>query len=92
MKSGKRHMTEGVEIPNQVVIRTLWEKVTYKLLGILEAGTIKQEEMKEKKIKKSISEVWENYRRQKYIARRVSISCPPFKILGTILEEDLRRI
>ena len=23
MKSGKRHMTEGVELPNQVVIRTL---------------------------------------------------------------------
>ena len=29
MKSGKRHMTEGVELPSQVVIRTLGEKETY---------------------------------------------------------------
>ena len=29
MKSGKQHMTEGVEIPNQIVIRTLGEKETY---------------------------------------------------------------
>ena len=43
MKSGKRHMTEGVELPNQVVIRTLGEKETYKYLGILKADTIKQE-------------------------------------------------
>ena len=48
MRSGKRHMTEGVELPNQVIIRTLGEKETYKYLGILEAGTIKQVEMKEK--------------------------------------------
>ena len=48
MKSGKRHMTEGIELPNQEKIRTLREKETYKYLGILEADTIKQEEMKEK--------------------------------------------
>ena len=30
MKSGKRHMTEGVKLPNQVVIRTLGEKETCK--------------------------------------------------------------
>ncbi len=29
-KSGKRLITEGVELPNQVVIRTLGEKETYK--------------------------------------------------------------
>ena len=46
MKSGKRHMTEEVELPNQVVIRTLGEKETYKYLGILEANTIKQVGMK----------------------------------------------
>ena len=51
MKSGKRRMAEGVEPQNQVVIRTLREKETYKYLGILEDGTIKQVEMK-KKIKK----------------------------------------
>ena len=47
MKGGKQHMTEGVELPNQVVIRTLREKEIYKYLGILEAETIKQAEMKE---------------------------------------------
>ena len=35
MKYGKRHMTDG-------------EKETYKYLGILEAATIKQEDMKDK--------------------------------------------
>ena len=41
-------MTEGVELPNQVVIRTLREKENYKYLRILEADTIKQAEMEEK--------------------------------------------
>ena len=48
MKSGKRYMTEGVELPNQVVIRTLGEQETCKYLGILEADIIKLIEMKEK--------------------------------------------
>ena len=47
MKSGKRHITEGVEQPNQV-IRTLGEKETHKYLVILEADTIKQQEIKER--------------------------------------------
>ena len=37
-----------MELPNQDKIRTLGEKETYKYLGILEADTIKQKEMKEK--------------------------------------------
>ena len=41
-------MTEGIELPNQEKIRTLGEKETNKYLGILEADTIKQAEMKEK--------------------------------------------
>ena len=44
-------MTEGVELPNQVVIRMLEEKETYKYLEILKADTIKQVEMKEKNLK-----------------------------------------
>ena len=48
MKSGKRHLTDGIELPNQDKIRTLAENETYKYLGILEADTIKQVEMKEK--------------------------------------------
>ena len=47
-KSDKRHITEGVELPNQVIIITLGEKETYKYLGILEADTIKEVEMKER--------------------------------------------
>ena len=48
MKSGKRHITEGIELPNQDKIRTLTENETYKYLGILEADTINQVEMKNK--------------------------------------------
>ena len=43
MKSGKRHLTDGMELPNQDKIRTLGEKETFKYLGIF-----KQVEMKEK--------------------------------------------
>ena len=48
MKSGKRHMTDRMELPNQDKFRTLGENGTYKYLGILEADTIKQLEMKNK--------------------------------------------
>ena len=47
MKSGKRHMTEGMELPNQEKFRTLGENETYKYLCILETDT-KQVEVKEK--------------------------------------------
>ena len=48
MKSGKRHLTDGIKLPNKDKIRTLGEKETYKYLGILEADTIKPVEMYEK--------------------------------------------
>ena len=48
MKSGKRCMTDGMELPNQDKIRILGENETYKYLGILKADTIKQLEMKDK--------------------------------------------
>ena len=48
MKSGKLGMREEVELPNQVIIRTLGEKETYKYLRILEADIIKKVELKEK--------------------------------------------
>ena len=41
-------MTDGIELPNQNYIGTLREKETYKWLGILEAYTINQVEMKDK--------------------------------------------
>ena len=55
MKSGKWHLTDRMELPNQDKIRTLGEKEIYKYLGILETNTIKQVEMKEKKLRKNIS-------------------------------------
>ena len=51
MKSGKRHLTDGIELPNQDKTRTHAENETYKYLGILEADTIKQVEMKNKILK-----------------------------------------
>ena len=48
MKSGKRSITDRMELPNQHKIRTLPENETYKYLGILEADTIKLVEMKDK--------------------------------------------
>ena len=55
MKSGKRHLTDGIELPNQDKIRTLAENETYKYLGILEADTIRQVEMKNKIEKEYLS-------------------------------------
>ena len=55
MKNSKRDLTDGMVLHNQDKIRTLGEKETHKYLGILEADTIKQVEMKDK-IKKRISQ------------------------------------
>ena len=54
MKSGKRHLTDGMELPNKDKIKTLAENEPYKYLGILEADTIRQAEMKEN-FRKNIS-------------------------------------
>ena len=62
MKSGKRHLADGIELPNEDKIRTLGEKKTYNYLVILEADTIKQVLMKEKIIN-SISGWTESYSR-----------------------------
>ena len=48
MENGKRHMTKGIELPNEEKIRNIGEKEIYKYLGNLEADTIKQVEKKEK--------------------------------------------
>ena len=48
MKSGKRYLTDGMELPNQNNIRTIGEKEKYKYLGSLEADTVKQVERKGK--------------------------------------------
>ena len=59
-KSGERHLTDGMELPNEDKIRTLAENETYKYLGILEADTIKQVEMKKTKFKRNVLEELEN--------------------------------
>ena len=71
MKNVKRHLTNGMELPNQGKFRTLREKETSKYFGILEADTIKQKKMKEK-LRKSISGEPESYSRQNSIAETLS--------------------
>ena len=66
MKSRKRQMTEGLELPNQEKIRKLREKETCKYLKILEADTIKQVVMKGKR-KRNASEEQENDSKLTYI-------------------------
>ena len=56
MKSGKRQTMEGIKLSNQKRIKTLVEMENYNYLGILEADTIKQPEIKEEeKQQKGIS-------------------------------------
>ena len=90
-ENGKRHVTERVTLPNQVVIRTHPEKETYKYMGILEADTIKQYNQhkkiifqKSKKITSDKTLLQEPYQRDKYLG------CLPSQLLGTILEIDQR--
>ena len=71
MKSGKQHLTDGMEILNQDKIRPLGEKETYKYLSILEADNIKQVKMKDK-FKKNIAGELENYSRQNSLAETLS--------------------
>ena len=47
-RGGKRHLTDGMEQPNQDKIRTLGEKETYKYVAIQKTDTIKLVEAKEK--------------------------------------------
>ena len=47
LKSGKRNLMDGIEVPNKEKIRTHRENEIYKNMAILEAGTIEQVEMKE---------------------------------------------
>ena len=48
MQSGKRHMTEGIERPNQEKIWILGEKETYKYLDILETDKSNKWRLKKK--------------------------------------------
>ena len=61
-----------MELSNQEKIRKLGEEETHKYLGILEADTIKQVEMKEKTSRKIISGERENFSKQNFIARTLA--------------------
>ena len=52
MRNWKRH--EGIELPNQEKIRTLWKKETYNFLGNWVADFIKQVEIKKKNKKEKV--------------------------------------
>ena len=68
MKSGKRQLTDRKELPNKGKIKTLAKKETYKYLGILEADTIKQVEMKEYlRRTRKLRETKLSYQRNKYL-------------------------
>ena len=90
MKSGERHLTDWMELPNQDKIKTLREKKTYKYLGILETNTIKQVEIKEK-IKKEYFRRIRNLLETKLCQRSKYLGCTPRKVFGNILEVDQRR-
>ena len=61
-----------MEQPNREKIKKIEEKETNKYLGNLEADPIKQVEMKEKKMRKSISGEPESYSKQNYTAETLS--------------------
>ena len=46
IKSGKRQIREGMDVPNPDKFTTLREMENHKYLGILEADTVKQVKMK----------------------------------------------
>ena len=69
MKSGKWHLTDGLELPNQDQVRMPRVKETYKYLGISEADTIMRWK---KKSRKNISGKPESQSRQNHVAETLS--------------------
>ena len=86
---------EEVKLTNYEKLRTLGEKETYKYLGILEADTIKQVEMKEKikkeYLRRTKKTTWDKTLLQELCQRDKYLGCLPRRTLGTILEVDQRR-
>ena len=87
MKSGKRHMTDGMELPNHNRIRTHEEKETYKYLDIVEADTIKQVQMKDttrKEYLRRTRKLHETKLSSRNLIRNKYLGCAPSQILGTL--------
>ena len=70
MKSGKRHLMDGMELPNQEKIKTFRGKETYIYMGYWKM--ILPNNRRWKKKNKSISEEPESYPRQNYIVETLS--------------------
>ena len=97
MKSGKWHMTEGIELPrkNQNARR----KGNLQILGNIGTWHYQTSRNESKILKKSISEESENYSKkektttlyQEPYQRDKYLGCLHRKIVGTILELDQRR-
>ena len=68
MKSGKRHMTDGMELPNQDKIRTLAERETWTSWRLTPSNKWKLK----KKLRKNISGELENYTRQNSLVETLS--------------------
>ena len=99
IQSGKRHLTDRMELPNQDKIRTLGEKETYKYLGILEADTTKQVDMKEKINKEYLRRTWNlletKLRSRNFIKRINTWAVPLVRYSGPFLKwtwEELKQM
>ena len=76
MKSGKRVLTDGMELQNQYKIRTLREKEKYTYFGIIKTDIIKQVQMKED-IKKKYPRRTRKLLETKLYTRNIIKECIP---------------
>ena len=86
MKTGKRQITEGIELPNQERISGLEEKENYKFLGIQNTNT-KPAKMKEKMRKEYLRRTRKPLETKVY-SRILIKGSSPCKILGIIPKID----
>ena len=86
MKSGKWNLADGIEVTNQDKIKTHGENETYKYLGILEADTIKEMDMKytiQKEYLRKTRKLLETKLLSRNLIKGINTCAPP---LGTLSE------
>ena len=71
MKSGKRHLTNGIKLPNQDKIRTPGEGKPTNTWASWRLTPSNKRRLK-KKLRKNISEELDSYLRQNYLAETLS--------------------
>ena len=72
MKSGKRELTDGMELPNQDKFRTLGEKRKPTNTRVSKRLTPTNKRKWKIKFKKSVAGELENYSRQNFLAKTLS--------------------